>query len=100
MGRGNRVPAAHGSDCGSRRSAWEHCGGFHHIPGGWEDFDFWCCLIDAGYHGVLCPQRLAIYNSHGTSMIQQHTDQQVRAISRLLQQRHPWLDLPMAAPDR
>ncbi|MBM5809461.1 MAG: glycosyltransferase family 2 protein, partial [Cyanobacteria bacterium M_surface_9_m1_291] len=39
-----------------RRSAWQAVGGYTHIPGGWEDFDFWCCLIDAGWHGVLWPQ--------------------------------------------
>lgn len=83
-----------------RRSAWEQCGGFRHIPGGWEDFDFWCCLIEAGFHGVLCPQRLAIYRSHSSSMISSQTDQRVREISRLLQQLHPWLELPMAQPNR
>lgn len=82
-----------------RRRAWEAVGGFHHIPGGWEDFDFWCCLIDAGWHGLLCPQRLAIYNSHPASMLSTHTDRHVRRISRLLQARHPWLQLPMARAD-
>ena len=47
-----------------RHSAWESVGGYSHIPGGWEDFDFWCKLIDADYHGVLCPQVLATYRLH------------------------------------
>ena len=77
-----------------RREAWKAIGGYTHIPGGWEDFDFWCCLIDAGLHGVLCPQVLATYTSHQSSMRAESTTSQERRLSRLLQSRHPWLDLP------
>ena len=79
-----------------RVAAWRQVGGYTHIPGGWEDFDFWCALIDAGLHGVLCPQRLARYTRHGSSMIATTTNRHVRRISRVLQARHPWLTLPMA----
>jgi GT2 family glycosyltransferase len=82
-----------------RRDAWAAVGGYVHIAGGWEDFDFWCTLIDAGYHGVLCPQILATYHRHCSSMLQQHTNRQMRRLSRLLQSRHPWLRLPLAAAD-
>jgi len=82
-----------------RRDAWQQVGGYTHIPGGWEDYDFWCCLIDAGYRGVLCPRVLATYVRHGGSMIHRSTDQQLRPISRLLQWRHPWLQLPYAGPE-
>jgi GT2 family glycosyltransferase len=82
-----------------RRSAWEAVGGFTHIPGGWEDFDFWCKLIDAGWTGVLCPQRLAIYRSHGQSMLATSSQRQERRLSRLLQARHPWLQLAPADAD-
>ena len=78
-----------------RREAWAAVGGYTHIPGGWEDFDFWCCLIDAGWHGVLCPQVLATYTCHGSSMRMLSTGRQERRISRVLQARHPWLDLPL-----
>ena len=77
-----------------RREAWHAIGGYTHIPGGWEDYDFWCSLIDAGWHGVLCPQVLATYTSHNSSMRAHSTTRQERRLSRLLQQRHPWLDLP------
>ena len=77
-----------------RREAWQAVNGYTHIPGGWEDFDFWCSLIDAGWHGVLCPQVLATYTSHESSMRAESTNQQERQLSRLLQSRHPWLDLP------
>lgn len=76
-----------------RRRAWDAVGGYVHIPGGWEDFDFWCLLIEAGFHGVLCPAVLAQYRSHGDSMLHRHTHSNVRRISRLLQHRHPWLNL-------
>jgi GT2 family glycosyltransferase len=77
-----------------RRSAWHNVGGYTHIPGGWEDFDFWCLLIEAGFHGVLCPQRLAVYRCHEASMAATGTRLQERRLSRLLQARHPWLELP------
>jgi glycosyltransferase involved in cell wall biosynthesis len=79
-----------------RRAAWERVGGYSHIPGGWEDYDFWCTLIDAGYHGLLCPRRLAIYHRHGRSMLSRQTAPRLRSISRLLQSRHPWLNLSTA----
>ena len=82
-----------------RRSAWEAVGGYSHIPGGWEDFDFWCKLINAHWHGVIYPQPLATYTQHGTSMLQSQTNQRQRRLSRLLQQRHPWLQLAFAADD-
>jgi len=74
-----------------RKTHWEQVGGYSHIPAGWEDYDFWCKLIGAGLHGVLCPQRLAIYNRHDTSMQATLTRSHVRELQRLFQARHPWL---------
>ena len=82
-----------------RREAWQQVGGYTHIPDGWEDYDFWCCLIDAGYRGVMCPRVLATYVRHDNSMSHRSTYQQLRPISRLLQFRHPWLQLPYARPE-
>jgi GT2 family glycosyltransferase len=76
-----------------RRDAWQAVQGYTHIPGGWEDFDFWCKLIEAGWHGVLCPQPLATYVVHGESMLQACTNLQKRQLKRILQARHPWLAL-------
>ena len=81
-----------------RRSAWEKAGGYTHIEGGWEDFDFWCKLIEAGFHGIQCPRILAEYRSHDQSMSHTATNSNWRALSRTLQQRHPWLQLPLASP--
>lgn len=79
-----------------RRSAWLSVGGYTHIDGGWEDFDFWCKLIEAGFHGLLCPRVLARYHSHAGSMTAQSTATNWRPLSRCLQERHPWLELPYA----
>jgi hypothetical protein len=79
-----------------RCRAWQAVGGYSHIDGGWEDFDFWCKLIDANFHGVLCPRVLARYHTHGDSMTATSTASNWRPLSRCLQQRHPWLALPYA----
>ena len=79
-----------------RRSAWEAVGGYTHIEGGWEDYDFWCKLAGAGYHGLQCPRILAVYRSHAASMSHCATNRSWHALSRTLQQRHPWLQLPLA----
>ena len=76
-----------------RVDAWREVGGYTHIPGGWEDYDFWCKLVDAEWHGVHCPQVLATYTSHEESMRATSTNQQERQLRRLLQHRHPWLQL-------
>ena len=81
-----------------RRSAWEKVSGYTHIEGGWEDFDFWCKLIEAGFHGVQCPHILAVYRSHAQSMSHTATNSNWLALSRTLQDRHPWLELPLASP--
>ena len=79
-----------------RWQAWKSVQGYCHIEGGWEDYDFWCKLIGAGWHGVQCPQVLAVYRSHDESMSHTATNQAWRALSRTLQARHPWLMLPLA----
>lgn len=76
-----------------RRSHWQEVGGYTHIPGGWEDYDFWCKLIEAGYHGVLCPQRLGTYIKHSSSMQATSTNPNLAKLKRILMARHPWLYL-------
>jgi len=75
-----------------RHDAWKRVGGFTHIEGGWEDYDFWCKLIDAGFYGVQCPKILAIYRSHNESMSHSFTNRSWRALSRALLSRHPWMN--------
>jgi GT2 family glycosyltransferase len=77
-----------------RHSAWEKVGGYTHIEHGWEDFDFWCKLIEAGFYGVLVPRILARYNVHDNSMTAQTTIPNMSALRHCLKDRHPWLNLP------
>ena len=79
-----------------RREAWQQVGGYTHIEGGWEDFDFWCKLVEARFHGLQCPQILAAYRSHASSMTAHSTRRLQRPLSITLQNRHPWLALPLA----
>ena len=82
-----------------RRAAWQAVGGYTHIPGGWEDFDFWCCLIEAGWHGVCLPQTVCSYVVHDQSMLATQTNANLRRLSRLLKHRHPWLELDLSELD-
>jgi glycosyltransferase involved in cell wall biosynthesis len=80
-----------------RHAAWQRVGGYTHIEGGWEDFDFWCKLVEARFHGVQCPHILAAYRSHASSMTEHSTRRLQRPLSCTLQGRHPWLALPLAS---
>jgi glycosyltransferase involved in cell wall biosynthesis len=77
-----------------RKDAWRAVGGYTHLNGGWEDYDFWCKLIDAGLEAAYVPEILCRYRVHGASMLR--TETLVHYCSRLIVQmtiRHPWLTL-------
>jgi len=76
-----------------RKSAWETVGGYSHLEYGWEDFDFWCKLIDEGYIGVQFPQVLAQYRKHSDSMLQSISNANHDRLVGILHERHPWLRL-------
>ncbi|BAN23944.1 glycosyltransferase family 2 protein [Caballeronia insecticola] len=76
----------------SRRS-WEQVGGYSHIEGGWEDFDFWCKFIDAGMKAAYVPEVLSRYRVHGTSMLRTDTAASTARLKVELTMRHPWLRL-------
>ena len=47
-----------------RRSAWERVDGYCEggtLQIGWEDYDFWLRLVDAGQHGIWTPELIARY---------------------------------------
>jgi GT2 family glycosyltransferase len=54
-----------------RRSTWERHGGYRCDDAihGWEDWDLWLRLADAGEHGVHVPQMLGRYRTQNSSMI-------------------------------
>jgi glycosyltransferase involved in cell wall biosynthesis len=78
-----------------RKSAWAGAGGYDHVAHGWEDFDFWCRIVERGGYGRSVADILADYRVHGSSMLHTVTDSRENrmALAADLQARHPWLDL-------
>lgn len=83
------------------KRAWVDAGGYSHIEGGWEDYDFWCKLVEQGYKGAFVPEMLCRYRVHGTSMLRNETARSYDAVFIAMTLRHPWLKLaPIAAEHR
>jgi hypothetical protein len=76
--------------------SWVAVGGYHHLHHGWEDYDFWCSLVEHGFWGIQVPQILAEYRVHHASMLRKTTDvaENKRELINELQTRHPWLAIP------
>ncbi len=83
------------------RRAWLDVGGYTHIEGGWEDYDFWCKFIEQGYVAAFVPEMLCRYRVHGTSMLRTETARSYDAVFIEMTLRHPWMQLaPIAPQDR
>ena len=82
-----------------RRSAWAAVGGYDHIRFGWEDYDFWCKLVEQGMFGEQVAEVLAEYRVHRGSMLRSETDLEnnKRLLIANIQERHPWLRVEAAA---
>jgi GT2 family glycosyltransferase len=79
-----------------RRSVWSQVGGYSRMQvAGWEDYDFWCKCVEAGYEGLLVPEILARYRVHGASMLQVETNELANAlrVRDEMAALHPWLEL-------
>ena len=79
-----------------RKSVWKKMGGYSKMNvGGWEDYDFWCRLVEAGIDGLHIPETLARYRLHSRSMLRTETDKDRndQRVKKEMQLRHPWLDL-------
>lgn len=79
------------------KQAWSDVGGYTHIEGGWEDYDFWCKFVERGFAGGFVPEMLGRYRVHGTSMLRSETSSRYASINIEMSLRHPWLKLPPAA---
>ena len=77
-----------------RRDAWAAAGGYDHVRFGWEDYDFWCRLVEAGLWGEHVPEILADYRAHEQSMLHTQTDVKTNkiALTNNMKSRHDWLD--------
>ena len=76
------------------RSAWCAVRGYAPMPGGWEDYEFWCALAEVGLHGVgLGGEPLADYRVHADSMLAQVTDIPAtkERVIQVMESRHPWV---------
>ena len=83
------------------REAWRDVGGYTHIEGGWEDYDFWCKFIEQGYVAAFVPEMLCRYRVHGNSMLRTETARAYDAVFVEMTMRHPWMKLaPIDAADR
>ena len=76
--------------------AWAAVGGYSHLRHGWEDYDFWCNLVEHGCWGIAVPEILADYRVHRGSMLHTTTDvaRNKRELIKELEQRHAWLEIP------
>jgi glycosyltransferase involved in cell wall biosynthesis len=77
--------------------SWAAVGGFNrHVHPGWEDYDFWCNLVEYGFWGIQVPHILAEYRVHSSSMLHRTTDvaKNKRELIAELEGRHPWLAIP------
>jgi glycosyltransferase involved in cell wall biosynthesis/SAM-dependent methyltransferase len=78
-----------------RKNAWAAVGGYHDGLHGWEDYDLWCRLAEAGFFGVQVADDLALYRVHGESMLHAvtHVGTRLEDVRQTISDAHPWLRL-------
>jgi GT2 family glycosyltransferase len=75
------------------RQAWRDVGGYSHIEGGWEDYDFWCKFVEQGYEAAFVPEMLCRYRVHETSMLRTESARSYDSMFIEMTLRHPWMRL-------
>lgn len=82
--------------------AWAAVGGYYVRKGamGWEDYSLWCSLVELGQWGEFVPEVLAEYRVHERSMVNAitETDGNKQEMVKLVEERHPWLDVLSRVP--
>jgi glycosyltransferase involved in cell wall biosynthesis len=73
--------------------AWRDVGGYSHIEGGWEDYDFWCKFVEQGYEAVFAPEILCRYRVHSNSMLRTESARSYDSMFIEMTIRHPWMRL-------
>ncbi|MCO5153703.1 MULTISPECIES: glycosyltransferase family A protein [unclassified Shinella] len=75
------------------KRVWERVGGYTHLDGGWEDYDFWCKLIE--FNSLCCyvPEFLGKYRVHTSSMLRTDTVKSYERLFNIISMRHPWTKL-------
>ena len=73
-----------------RRSTWTRVGGYRHMPAnGWEDYDFWMKVAEAGLTVVRVPEILCRYRKHGSSMLRTHPGGTIDRLCADMHLHHP-----------
>lgn len=75
------------------KAAWNVVRGYHHLEGGWEDYDFWCKFVECGLEPIFIPQLLCRYRVHSTSMLRTESVANNRDLISEMKMRHPWLTI-------
>lgn len=80
-----------------RRTALEQAGGWHRIGSGYEDWDLWMALVEAGHGGVHVGEGRLTYRRrlHGERMLTA-AKRHHRALYKELRKRHPGLFAELA----
>ena len=76
-----------------RKSAWERVGGYAHLDGGWEDYDFWCKLAEMDAACCYVPELLGKYRVHASSMLRTDSEASYDRLFNMISLRHPWTRL-------
>ncbi|RYC13958.1 glycosyltransferase family 2 protein [Ciceribacter ferrooxidans] len=75
------------------KRVWERTGGYSHLEGGWEDYDFWCKLLEERATVCFLPELLCKYRVHGSSMLRTESAQNYERLFNTIAMRHPWVQL-------
>lgn len=76
-----------------RKRVWERAGGYTHLDGGWEDYDFWCKLAELEADVCYVPELLCRYRVHKRSMLRTETVNNYDSLHKVISLRHPWTEL-------
>jgi glycosyltransferase involved in cell wall biosynthesis len=72
------------------KKAWQKVGGFSHLELGWEDYDFWLKLQDAGFAMGFIPEILCKYRTHGKSRTDKDASPSHEKLLQIISLRHPF----------
>lgn len=75
------------------KEVWSLVGGYADHRMGWQDYDFWCRVINAGLSGQHVARILGEYRVHGNSMLRTTTDdaKNKTALIDRMERDFPWL---------
>ncbi len=75
------------------KRAWHDAGGYTHLEGGWDDYDFWCKFAGQGLSALYIPETLCRYRVHDGSMLRTEHAAHSERLAVQMSLRHPWLRL-------